>query len=155
MFKQLSFNIILLKMGLDPKIWGPHYWFFLHTVAMSYPHRPNTITKKKYYEFINNIPLFIPIESMSTYFEKLLDQYPVSPYLDSRDSFIRWMHFIHNKFNEHLEKPTISLSKYYEKYYESYKSSDLKIHEYYKICGKILYIVIIISLVWIIYYFYS
>ena len=32
---------------LDPKIWGPHYWFFLHTIAMSYPLRPNAVTKKK------------------------------------------------------------------------------------------------------------
>ena len=31
---------------LDPKIWGPHYWFFIHTVAMTYPVRPNAITKK-------------------------------------------------------------------------------------------------------------
>ena len=23
---------------LDPKIWGPHYWFFLHTVAITYPY---------------------------------------------------------------------------------------------------------------------
>jgi hypothetical protein len=93
-------------MGLDPKIWGPHYWFFLHTVAICYPHRPNTITKKKYYDFIHNIPMFIPVENIASYFSQLLDQYPVSPYLDSRDAFIRWMHFIHNKINQKLEKPS-------------------------------------------------
>ena len=86
-------------MVLEPKVWGPHYWFFLHTIAMSYPHRPNSVTKKKYYDFIQNIPLFIPVESFSTRFSNLLDEYPVSPYLDSRDSFIRWMWFIHNKIN--------------------------------------------------------
>ena len=58
---------------LDPKIWGPHYWFFIHTVAMTYPIRPNAITKKKYYEFIQNLPLFIPVENMSGEFSKLLD----------------------------------------------------------------------------------
>jgi hypothetical protein len=121
---------------------------------MCYPHRPNTITKKKYYEFIHNLPLFIPIESMSTYFGELLDQYPVSPYLDSRDSFIRWMHFIHNKFNERLEKPVISLSKYYENYYEAYKPKDLKMREFYKIRGKLIYIIIIIGLICSGYYFY-
>ena len=26
-----------------------------------------------------------------------LDQYPVTPYLDSRESFIKWMYFIHNQ----------------------------------------------------------
>ena len=49
-------------MSLDSAIWGPHYWFFLHTIALSYPIRPNTPTKKKYYEFIQNIPLFIPVK---------------------------------------------------------------------------------------------
>ena len=66
-------------MTLEPKIWGPHYWFFLHTIALSYPNYPNTITKKKYYEFIQNMPLFIPIESISNDFSKLLDNYPVTP----------------------------------------------------------------------------
>ena len=130
-------------MALDPKVWGPHYWFFLHTVAMCYPHRPNAITKKKYYEFIQNIPMFIPVENMSSYFSQLLDQYPVSPYLDSRDAFIRWMHFIHNKINQRLEKPIISLSKFYEYYYEQYKPKDLKMREYYKSRSKIIYLLIV------------
>lgn len=142
-------------MGLDSKVWGPHYWFFLHTVAMCYPHRPNTITKKKYYEFIHNIPLFIPIEGMATYFSQLLDQYPVSPYLDSRDSFIRWMHFIHNKINQRLEKPTISLSKFYEIYYEQYKPNNLKMREYYKMRSKILYLIIVAMVIGSIYYLYN
>ena len=84
-------------MTLEPKIWGPHYWFFLHTIALSYPKYPNTITKKKYYEFIQNMPLFIPVESMGNDFSKLLELYPVTAYLDSRESFIKWLHFIHNK----------------------------------------------------------
>jgi hypothetical protein len=57
---------------LDPQIWGPHYWFFLHTLSMTYPNHPNTITKKKYYEFIQNLPLFIPVEGMSKEFEKMI-----------------------------------------------------------------------------------
>jgi hypothetical protein len=142
-------------MALDPKVWGPHYWFFLHTVAMCYPHRPNTITKKKYYEFIHNIPMFIPIENIASYFSQLLDQYPVSPYLDSRDAFIRWMHFIHNKINQRLEKPSISLSKFYEHYYEQYKPNDLKMREYYRTKSKIIYFVLVVVFIAAIYYFYD
>ena len=142
-------------MGLDPKVWGPHYWFFLHTVAMCYPHRPNTITKKKYYEFVHNIPMFIPVETMATYFSQLLDQYPVSPYLDSRDAFIRWMHFIDNKINQRLEKQNISLSKFYEHYYEQYKPNDLKMREYYKMRSKIIYFVIIALFIGAIFYLYN
>jgi hypothetical protein len=122
---------------------------------MCYPHRPNTITKKKYYEFIHNIPMFIPVETMATYFSQLLDQYPVSPYLDSRDAFIRWMHFIHNKINQRLEKPNISLSKFYEYYYEKYKPNDLKMREYYKMRSKIIYFVIIALFIGTIVYLYN
>ena len=87
--------------------------------------------------------MFIPVENMSSYFSQLLDQYPVSPYLDSRDAFIRWMHFIHNKINQRLEKPIISLSKFYEYYYEQYKPKDLKMREYYKSRSKIIYLLIV------------
>ena len=142
-------------MGLDSAIWGPHYWFFLHTITMSYPHRPSTVTKKKYYELIQNIPLFIPIESMSTEFSKLLDNYPVSPYLDSRDSFIRWMHFIHNKINEKLEKPKITLEKFYANYYEAYKPKEIQMQEYFKIRGKIIYFTILLLFLITIYYLYN
>ena len=141
--------------GLDPQIWGPHYWFFLHTISLCYPLRPNTITKKKYYDFIHNMHLFIPVENMSSEFSKLLNEYPVTPYLDSRDSFIRWMHFIHNKINQKLEKPKISLSQFYEKYYEEYKLKDLKLKEYIKLKKKIIYFVILFTFIGLSYYLYN
>jgi hypothetical protein len=141
--------------NLDPKIWGPHYWFFLHTIAMSYPIHPNAVTKKKYYDFVQNIPLFIPVESMAGEFSQLLDQYPVQPYLDNRESFIRWMWFIHNKINKKLEKPQISLNDFYVKYYEEYKPINEKMSEYYKIRGKVIYSSIIISFLGGIYYLYD
>ena len=140
---------------LDPKIWGPHYWFFIHTVAMTYPIRPNAVTKKKYYEFIQNLPLFIPVESLSGEFSKLIDKYPVTPYLDNRESLIRWTHFIHNKINQKLEKPQISLSEFYIKYYEEYKSQNVKMVEYYKIREKVIYCGIIVTIAGGIYYLYD
>ena len=101
---------------LDPTVWGPHYWFFLHTIAMSYPIHPNAVTKKKYYDFVQNIPMFLPVEEIATHFSKLLNEYPIQPYLDNRESFIKWFWFIHNKINEKLEKPIISLKDFYIQY---------------------------------------
>ena len=60
-------------MVLDSNVWGPHYWFVLLTIAISYPKYPNDVTKKKYYELIQNFPLFIPIPSMGNHFSDLLD----------------------------------------------------------------------------------
>ena len=140
---------------LDPNVWGPHYWFFLHTLSITYPNRPNTVTKKKYYEFIQNLPLFIPVEQISSDFSKLLDLYPVTPYLDNRESFTRWTWFIHNKINQKLDKPQITLNEFYSKYYEEYKPKKQKMAEYYKLREKAVYCTIIISILGAIYYLYD
>ena len=140
---------------LDPNVWGPHMWFFLHTIEMTYPLRPNAVTKKKYYEFIQNIPLFIPIEHMAGEFTKLLDEYPVQPYLDKRDTLIRWVWFIHNKINQKLEKPQITLKDFYIKYYEEYKPKNIKLIEHYKLKSKIIYLFVILGFIGIIYYLYD
>ena len=142
-------------MVLDPKVWGPHYWFFLHTISMSYPLRPNSVTKKKYYEFIQNLPLFIPVENIASDFSKLLDQYPITPYLDSRDAFIRWVWFIHNKINEKLEKNKISLNKFYELYYEEYKPKDIKNREMNRLKNKLVYLFLVIFFIAMIMYLYN
>jgi hypothetical protein len=122
---------------------------------MTYPIRPNAVTKKKYYEFIQNLPLFIPVESISGEFSKLIDKYPVTPYLDNRESLIRWTHFIHNKINQKLEKPQISLSEFYIKYYEEYKPQNVKMVEYYKMREKAIYCGIIVTIAGGIYYLYD
>jgi len=88
-----------MPVRLDPEIWGPHYWFFLHTLAYAYPSHPNETTKRKYYDLIQNLPLFIPNDGIGNKFSRLLDRYPVTPYLDKRDSFLRWVNFMHNKIN--------------------------------------------------------
>tara|TARA_B110000858_G_C17766539_1_gene457363 strand:+ start:1076 stop:1507 length:432 start_codon:yes stop_codon:yes gene_type:complete len=108
-------------MALDPTIWGPHYWFVLHTIALSYPNTPNETTKKKYYDFIQNIPLFIPVSEIGNSFSTFLDKYPVTPYLDSRESFVKWMHFIHNKINIALGYQELTMDEAMSAYYEHYK----------------------------------
>lgn len=140
---------------LDPKVWGKHYWFFLDTVAMTYPNNPNETIKKKYYDFIMNLPLFIPTSSISTDFEKLLNLYPVSPYLDNKESLIRWTWFIHNKINEKLEKEKIPLEKFYENYYEQYKSTSEKFTEYSKWKSRITYFIFLVVSIGTIFYLYN
>lgn len=139
-------------MEFSSTVWGPHMWFFLHTISMCYPTRPNAVTKKKYYEFVQNIPLFIPVEKQSSDFSKLLDEYPVASYLDNRESFVRWVWFIHNKINEKLEKPQMSFNDFFINYHEMYKPVEVKHH--YKI-KKIIYGVSLLVMIGIIYYLYD
>lgn len=142
-------------MDFDPNVWGPCYWFFLMTVAMSYPNSPNSITKRKYYDLITNMPLFIPNVSIGNEFSKMLDKYPVSPYLDNRDSFIRWVNFIHNKVNYSIGKEEISLLKAIDDYKEQYKPKPLIIYEKSKYKKHLMYIFYIIIFIILIYLFYK
>jgi hypothetical protein len=140
---------------LDPEVWGPHFWFFINTIAVNYPNNPNDVTKKKYYEFIQNLPLFIPVEEIANDFDKLLQLYPISPYLDSRKSLVEWVHFIHNKINEKLEKPKISLNDFYSNYYEKYKKTDVQFKEFKKWKTEILYAIFIVGGLGIIIYLHN
>ncbi len=142
-------------MSLDPDVWGPHYWFFLHTLAISYPIKPNDVTKKIYYTFIHNLPLFIPVNEIGNSFSKLLDKYPVKPYLDSRKSFIKWMHFIHNKINILCNKDEISLDEAMEQYYNNYKPKQNKNIEEKKQREKLIFMGIMFLLIVISIYFYN
>jgi len=67
------------------------------------------VTKRKYYDLIQNLPLFVPHVDMGDRFSEMLDKYPVTPYLDNRESFMRWVWFIHNKMNAQLGKDEMTL----------------------------------------------
>tara|TARA_B110000971_G_C20039606_1_gene516871 strand:- start:1981 stop:2346 length:366 start_codon:yes stop_codon:yes gene_type:complete len=121
---------------------------------MTYPKHPNAVTRKKYYEFIQNLPLFLPVEEISGYFTKLLSKYPVAPYLDTNESFIKWMHFIHNKVNEKLEKPTTSLNDFYIEYYKQYKPKNEKILEQYLIKERLATLLVLCLIIVTIYWLY-
>ena len=60
-------------MKLNPNVWLPHLKFTLQTMAITYPSNPNDVAKKKYYDFISNLPVFIPIEPIGKNFMDLLD----------------------------------------------------------------------------------
>ena len=142
-------------MALNPDVWGPHYWFVIQTISMTYPLKPNEVTKKKYYDFIQNLPIFIPNQTIGNNFAELLDKYPVTPYLDSRESFIKWVNFIHNKINMKLDKPIVSLEEGIQQYYEHYKPVELRNADSIKLRKKIIYSSIVVLAIITSYFLYN
>lgn len=139
----------------NPAVWGPPFWFVLHTICIHYPDHPNAVTKKKYYELFQNLPLFLPVESMGNKFAALLDEFPVSSYLDSKESLVKWMHFIHNKINQQLEKPTISLNEFYQQYYDKFKTEPDKHLEFTRWKQQVILVILCVSFVGIGVYLYD
>ena len=142
-------------MGLNPNIWLPKLKFTLQTMAVTYPDKPNDVSIKKYYDFIQNLPIFIPMEPFGKEFIVMLDKYPVTPYLSSRLSFMKWIHFIFNKINEKLEKPQEDFYESLEKYYDEYKPKELQNKEFAKTRKKYIDFAICVMIVFGIIYLYK
>jgi len=140
-------------MSFDPDVWGPHYWFFLHTVAESYPATPNETTKRKYYDLIQNMPLFLPVPEMGNTMIEMLDRYPVTPYLDTRDSFIRWVHFFHNAYNRRLGKPELSLPESLAIYRDQYRPKPVYLADVMHTRRHYIHIALILACIFFIYMF--
>jgi hypothetical protein len=101
------------------------------------------------------MPLFIPQSEMGHKFSEFLDKYPVTPYLDNRDSFVRWVHFIHNKFNQLLGKEELSLPNALEKYRNEYQPKPIYLTEKIKTRKHIIYASLICILFFFILVFYE
>jgi hypothetical protein len=114
---------------------------------------PNEVTKRKYYDLITNMPLFIPDDEMGDKFSRLLDRYPVTPYLDNRDSFVRWVHFVHNKINVQIGKVELSLPISLEKYRAEYKPKPVYLSERINMRKHYIYAILILVLCFLIYYY--
>jgi len=119
-------------MVLNHNVWIPKLKFTLQTISVTYPQNPNDVEKKKYYDFVQNLPLFFPFKPFGKNFIELLDQYPVTPYLSSRMSFMKWVHFIFNKINVQMELPEEDFDEYLNKYYDDYKPEEMKKKNIYK-----------------------
>ena len=135
------------RTALDADVWGPHYWFFLHTLAYAYPDFPTAVTKRKYYDFVMNLPLFIPVPKMGADFEHILDEFPVSPYLVNRESFMRWVNVVHNQYNLQRAKEPVPFHESVHLYLKNYAPSPVvRSHFDRKYTVRVLYLGFIVLL---------
>ena len=142
-------------MVLDPYIWSKHYWFFLQTIALNYPKNPNEFIKKKYYDFYMNLPVFFPNDTIGNKFSNLLDKYPLTPYLDSQTSLIKWTIFIQNEIDLSIGLPERSYEEIINRYYDEYRPKE-QINYKNKITkDRIISFVLILFLIITSYYFYN
>lgn len=139
-------------MDFDMNVWGPHYWFIIHTVAMTYPKVPGSTTKKRYYTFYKELPYFLPHKKSRKLFTDILDKYPITPYLDSKESLIKWTHYIHNKVNIKYNKPTVTYKTFYETYHKQYLPKPVVKYNYREWYKKIVFIFLITVILITIFY---
>ena len=134
------------ELHLDAEVWGPHFWFFLHTVAYTYPEFPCAATRRKYYDLIMNLPLFLPLPRMGADFALLLDQHPIAPYLATRESLMRWMHFVHNRYRRLAGRPPLPFFVALQDYVARYRRPVVRAHFDRRLAARIAHLLLALAL---------
>lgn len=138
---------------LKSDVWLPSFWFFMYSTAHGYPDFPNKVTKRKYYDFVQNMPLFCPNSTIQKKLMYILDSFPVTPYLDNKDSFTYWIHFIHNKLDYELGNEEHTYYQHLDNYYNNYLPKSYKISEKFGVQKKHIIIVFLVIFAFFIVYY--
>ena len=94
---------------MNPELWGPKMWFYIHTLAINYPYNPSNEDTKHYRTFFENLKYTIPCGSCRVNYITHFNEIPIR--LDSKMDLFNWTVDMHNKVNGLLEKPMLSYSE--------------------------------------------
>lgn len=134
-------------MNLNPKIWGPHAWFFLDSIILSLPNKLNNEQKIIYKNFFTSLQNILPCELCREHYKENLNQYPLTDnILSSKENMIKWILNIHNNVRRKAQKIPISINKYFKYYDKSYDENKKK-QQIVKDCNFKYYISIVIILI--------
>ena len=109
-----------ISLKMNPFVWGPSFWFVLHTVSLNYPENPNFAERRTHYDFYHIIRNILPCEMCRQHYRELLDEYPIQPFLDSKSSLVSWVVLIHNQVNKRLNTPLIDRNEMLHNYKRVY-----------------------------------
>ena len=146
---------------MDSKIWGPYFWFTLHTVTLGYPTNPNYINKRNYNDFFLSLQNVLPCKLCQDHYKQHLIESPISSHLDNKESLVKWCFDLHNKVNISLKKPEFTYDEFIEKYRKIYSPNiiekiinphHLNKYKYYKITALVILISITLTGI---YFFYN
>ena len=109
---------------MEPQVWGPHGWFFLHSITMAYPEQPTSLEKKNYLQFFRALPNVLPCEVCRKNLKNHIANLPIEPALYNRQTLVEWLINIHNMANIELGKPIMSYEQVIQKYKQLYSGQD-------------------------------
>ena len=103
--------------NINPSIWGPPLWIFMHNLTLAYPENPTEDDMDNLYNFFNTIQTVLPCEKCRINFKYHLERTPLSDeILADRVSVIKWLFNIHNEVNISTNKPVMSYDDFITQY---------------------------------------
>ena len=145
---------------MDPKIWGPNFWFSLHTVTLAYPDVPSYEEIRHYNDFFVSLQNVLPCKICREHYKSHLHQYPISAHLSCKEDLVKWCFNLHNMVNRSLGKEDYPYEEFREKYRKVYAPTiiekiinpeNLKKYRNYKIITSVILLIFVLVFI---YYFY-
>ena len=99
---------------MEPKIWGPPAWIFLHSITFQYPEYPTDIEKQKYYTFFHSLKNVLPCPNCREHYQRNFDKLQID--LESRKGLIEWLIDLHNEVNMKNGKKVLTYNEFYKIY---------------------------------------
>lgn len=94
---------------MDPTIWGPHAWTFMHCVTLSYPMEPTPEDKEYMRNFFGSLPGILPCYKCRMNFKTHISKIPLTDeVLSSKEKLVKWLIDIHNVVNQMNGKKIMS-----------------------------------------------
>ena len=132
---------------MEPNIWGPPAWLFLHSITFQYPETPTFADKENFRTFFEKIQYVLPCPTCREHYTQNINSNPIR--LNSRKELIEWLIDIHNEVNQKSGKRVLQYEEVYKKYNEIYDvNTSSKLPTF-----NIAFSLIIILLIVIIYYY--
>jgi hypothetical protein len=103
---------------MDTTVWGPPFWFTLHTICLNFPENPTYIERQQHLLFFESLKTILPCSICRNHYKKFLQEQPISPYLDNKNSLKRWVLDCHNNVNK-LNNKKIWTMKEVDDYYDN------------------------------------
>mgnify|MGYP001997955489 CR=1 FL=1 len=108
---------------LDPAIWGPAGWTFLHAITFEFPERPTYENRLSMSMLMWSVADLLPCQQCCDEFTSVLEEYAICPdcpiIKGGRSVLAPWLVKVHNEVNERLDKPYMSYSKVQKLYYDT------------------------------------
>lgn len=90
--------MIINYTNIDPHIWGPHAWFTIDTILLTYPVNPTSDDITNYKNFILNLQYVLPCQSCRNHYTEYINNNPLTDeIMGNKVNLLKWMLNLHNK----------------------------------------------------------
>lgn len=101
-------EILLTPTGIDPKLWGPHFWLTLFYTSMNYPikvdknNRCHTTIRKHYKMFFCSLQYTLPCIFCLESYRRFWKEDEIDKFLGGRMDLLKWLYMLKDKVNKKL-----------------------------------------------------